>query len=294
MRCATQSLVVDDYDDASAYSDDLVYRWWWERRWADGPGLCWVGLNPSTGDTTGRPRPTLRKVVALAKAHDLGAVTVVNLFSWRRPSLPTCGAGGQPRHRRRSHRRRHRGGQRPIACHAGRMGIARIASRSRHRSGPAAESSPVPRRDGHRTTSTPPVCSGRNGTPPLRAVRIDHIRIARTHPAVIGVSATAGSSQRICSSASVDRRPERTSACRATCVLLLQTESSRQCDGRLRPSKQALTTCPAYVAVSRPSGVERSCTDGYRRRARPDRHQSLRVAASGSGSSAVSCTVEVL
>lgn len=74
---------VEDFDDRWAYSDDMLYRWWWERRWGDEPGLCWVGLNPSTGDTTKRPRPTLRKVVALAKAHGLGAVTVVNLFSWR-------------------------------------------------------------------------------------------------------------------------------------------------------------------------------------------------------------------
>jgi len=42
-----------------------------------------VGLNPSNGDTTGRPRPTLRKVVTPAKARGLGAVTVVNLFLWR-------------------------------------------------------------------------------------------------------------------------------------------------------------------------------------------------------------------
>lgn len=75
--------MADDYDDSAAYSGDRLYRWWWERRWADGRGLCWVGLNPSTGDTTGRPRPTLRKVVALAKARGLAAVTVVNLFSWR-------------------------------------------------------------------------------------------------------------------------------------------------------------------------------------------------------------------
>ena len=73
----------DGYEDHAEYSENALYRWWWERRWAEGPGLCWVGLNPSTGDTTGRPRPTLRKVVALAKAHDLSAVTVVNLFSWR-------------------------------------------------------------------------------------------------------------------------------------------------------------------------------------------------------------------
>ena len=75
--------IVGDFDDRWEYSDDHLYRWWWERRWDDGDGLCWVGLNPSTGDTTGRPRPTLRKVVSLAKARGLGAVTVVNLFSWR-------------------------------------------------------------------------------------------------------------------------------------------------------------------------------------------------------------------
>src|SRR5215213_2371543 len=83
MHSDREARVADDYDDTAQYSDDKVYRWWWERRWAEGRALCWVGLNPSTGDTTGRPRPTLRKVVALAKAHNLSAVTVVNLFSWR-------------------------------------------------------------------------------------------------------------------------------------------------------------------------------------------------------------------
>ncbi len=74
---------MDEFVDSFGYSDDGLYRWWYERRWSDGPGLCWIGLNPSTGDTTGRPRPTLRKVVARAKAAGLNAVTVVNLFSWR-------------------------------------------------------------------------------------------------------------------------------------------------------------------------------------------------------------------
>lgn len=83
VRSARDGWVADDYDDRAEYSEDTLYRWWWERRWGDGPGLCWVGLNPSTGDTTGRPRATLRKVVALAKAHHLNAVSVVNLFSWR-------------------------------------------------------------------------------------------------------------------------------------------------------------------------------------------------------------------
>jgi hypothetical protein len=72
-----------DFSDTSEYSSDLRYRWWYERRWGPDPALCWIGLNPSTGDTSGRPRPTLRKVVGLAQSWDLGAVTVVNLFSYR-------------------------------------------------------------------------------------------------------------------------------------------------------------------------------------------------------------------
>lgn len=71
------------YDDTFEYSEDSQHRWWYERRWADGPGLCWIGLNPSTGDTTGRPRPTLRRVVERASNEGLAAVVVVNLFSWR-------------------------------------------------------------------------------------------------------------------------------------------------------------------------------------------------------------------
>jgi hypothetical protein len=72
-----------EYNDTFERSDDDVYRWWYERRWGPGPRLCWVGLNPSTGDTTGRPRPTLRKVVQRARALGLDAVVVVNLFSLR-------------------------------------------------------------------------------------------------------------------------------------------------------------------------------------------------------------------
>jgi len=69
--------------DSWAYSDDEVYRWWYERRWEAGPSLCFVGLNPATGDTDGKPRPTLAKVVNWAKREGCGAVVVVNLFAFR-------------------------------------------------------------------------------------------------------------------------------------------------------------------------------------------------------------------
>lgn len=69
--------------DWSNYSDDRVYRWSFERRWGVGGTLCWIGLNPGTGDTDGKKRPTLDKVCRLAKSLDLEAVLVVNLFAFR-------------------------------------------------------------------------------------------------------------------------------------------------------------------------------------------------------------------
>jgi hypothetical protein len=69
--------------DRASYSDDGIYRWWFERRWGDGPLLCWVGLNPGTGDTDGRPRRTLGRVEALARSLRLDGVLVVNLFAYR-------------------------------------------------------------------------------------------------------------------------------------------------------------------------------------------------------------------
>ena len=78
-----------EYLGKSRYSEGDRYRWWYERRWGPGDSLCWVGLNPSTGDTTGRSRRTLDRVVRLAKDLGLDAVIVVNLFSYRdaSPSL---------------------------------------------------------------------------------------------------------------------------------------------------------------------------------------------------------------
>jgi hypothetical protein len=72
-----------EFVDRADYSSDSVYRWWYERRWGPGGALCWVGLNPGTGDTDSGSRPTLRKVVAWARREGCAAVTVVNLFSYR-------------------------------------------------------------------------------------------------------------------------------------------------------------------------------------------------------------------
>src|SRR5687768_7142867 len=71
------------YCDEWEYSEDRTYRWWYERRWGDGPAMCWIGLNPGTGDTDGRRRPTLAKVCRWAESAGLHAVVVVNLFAYR-------------------------------------------------------------------------------------------------------------------------------------------------------------------------------------------------------------------
>ena len=99
-----------EFTDSFEYSDDGRYRWWYERRWSDAPGLCWVGLNPSTGDTTVRPRPRCAR--SSPDQLGLGAVTVVNLFSWRatKSARPAGGSLRGVRHRRFVHRRRHPSG----------------------------------------------------------------------------------------------------------------------------------------------------------------------------------------
>ena len=76
-------MLIGEFTDTHEYSEDKRYRWWYERRWGPGDALCWVGLNPSTGDTTGRARPTLGRVVDRARGWGLDAVIVVNLFSYR-------------------------------------------------------------------------------------------------------------------------------------------------------------------------------------------------------------------
>ncbi len=84
---AMRILTKTDKWGTSEYSPDLHYRWSLEDRWGEGPLLCWIGLNPGTGDTNNGPRPTLRKVKALAHSLGMGGVVVVNLFAYRSASL---------------------------------------------------------------------------------------------------------------------------------------------------------------------------------------------------------------
>lgn len=71
--------------DGGFYSDDCRYRWTYCRRWQiDGKIVCWICLNPGTGDCDDpKRRPTLRKIVGLSHLWGMSGVILVNLFAWR-------------------------------------------------------------------------------------------------------------------------------------------------------------------------------------------------------------------
>lgn len=75
---------VSKWGEAGArYSPDRLYRWSFEKRWAEGFLICWIGLNPGTGDTERRRRPTLERMVTWSLRLGGGAIVIVNLFAYR-------------------------------------------------------------------------------------------------------------------------------------------------------------------------------------------------------------------
>jgi hypothetical protein len=64
------------------YSDDGAHRYYLEWLWSDAPPLfCWM-LNPSTA-THLKVDPTIRGMIARAKAWGYGGLVVINLFGFR-------------------------------------------------------------------------------------------------------------------------------------------------------------------------------------------------------------------
>lgn len=73
---------LDAVEKTAVISPCGAYRYRLTRRWADGPSLAWVMLNPSTADAT-VDDPTIRRVIGFSKAHGAGAAIVVNLYALR-------------------------------------------------------------------------------------------------------------------------------------------------------------------------------------------------------------------
>ena len=63
-------------------SDCGHYRYALGRRWGAGARAVFVMLNPSTADAE-RDDPTIRRCIGFAARWGFGALTVVNLYSWR-------------------------------------------------------------------------------------------------------------------------------------------------------------------------------------------------------------------
>lgn len=77
----------DGFDEQYAYSADFRYRYAFARWWRgddDNRRLAaWVLLNPATGDTEQRRRPTLERCIARTRDLELDGLIIVNLFSFR-------------------------------------------------------------------------------------------------------------------------------------------------------------------------------------------------------------------
>jgi len=82
MRTAMKNAIRQDMKRSAEISDCGQFRWWLQRRWADGPLVCFVMLNPSTADAE-QDDPTIRRCIAFARSWGFGALSVRNLFPFR-------------------------------------------------------------------------------------------------------------------------------------------------------------------------------------------------------------------
>ncbi len=69
-------------ETGAEFSLDRVYRYRLWRRWADGPCLMVVGLNPSTADETSDD-PTVRRCIGYARRWGFAGLRMLNLFALR-------------------------------------------------------------------------------------------------------------------------------------------------------------------------------------------------------------------
>lgn len=66
----------------ATFSECRTWRYTLWRRWADGPALVCLALNPSTADEL-QDDPTIRRVIGFAKRWGFSAMEMLNIFSFR-------------------------------------------------------------------------------------------------------------------------------------------------------------------------------------------------------------------
>lgn len=69
-------------ESTARFSPCGLYRYSLTRRWADGPTVAFVGLNPSTADEYADD-PTIRRCVGFAKRWGYGRLVMLNLYAYR-------------------------------------------------------------------------------------------------------------------------------------------------------------------------------------------------------------------
>ncbi|RZU31834.1 DUF1643 domain-containing protein [Blastococcus saxobsidens] len=89
----------DGLPERYLYSPDMAHRYAFGRWWAD-PDLSttdiWVLLNPATGDTEKRRRPTLDRCIARSRNAGRSGLLVVNLFAYRHTDPRTLRRAAEP------------------------------------------------------------------------------------------------------------------------------------------------------------------------------------------------------
>jgi hypothetical protein len=71
------------------------FRYWLSRRWADGPVLLFVMLNPSVADAS-VDDATIRRCATFSFVHGFGCFEVVNLFAFRATKPRDLALAGWP------------------------------------------------------------------------------------------------------------------------------------------------------------------------------------------------------
>lgn len=76
----------DGLSERYVYSADMVYRYAFGRWWGNtdlATTAVWVLLNPATGDTEQRRRPTLQRCISWSRVLGHTGLVIVNLFAFR-------------------------------------------------------------------------------------------------------------------------------------------------------------------------------------------------------------------
>jgi hypothetical protein len=95
LRTLRMGIVAPQMRSDACISRCGTYRYALWRRWAPGPQVLFVMLNPSTADRQ-RNDPTIRRCIGLAAAWGYGALAVGNLFAFRTPSPKVLKRAARP------------------------------------------------------------------------------------------------------------------------------------------------------------------------------------------------------